>query len=284
MVSMVVLATVLFSTACKKDESSPSPTSTASGLLSATLNGVAFNPNDSVAGSMMNGMINISAFHNGDLLTISLRDTVAKTYLLEEGADNTTSAAAYLKAGASSAYTSNLWYSSNNKVVITKIDKVNKKISGTFTITVFDINLAGLDSLSFTSGSFTDVPYTTSLPPTAGGTFKVNIDGSLFAPSTATAFKGLGKISITGTNGSKSVGITVPDNVSAGTYALSFIGDYSAIYNPGNGTTLLLDDGSLTITNHSVSQKRIEGTFQFTCSDFSGNSAVLTNGEFSVSY
>ena len=100
--------------------------------------------------------------------------------------------------------------------------------------------------------------------------------------------KGNGKISIIGRRGNtENIGIVLPDNILPGTYDLDFFGDYVAIYNQDSSgnNAFASDSGTVTITTHNVTTKKIVGTFNFVGSSFfSPTTKNITNGTFDVTY
>jgi hypothetical protein len=175
------------------------------------------------------------------------------------------------------------------EVIVSSIDATKKTISGTFKLKVFRL----LDSKTriITEGVFDNLSYATTLPPAnTTDTFTVKIDGVTWKPQSiagaTTTLTGQLAIVATDATGAKAVGLTMPVNITAGTYDLDFFGlTYFGQYNP-NGTTFLpAQSGKMTILEHNTSTKRIRGNFNFVGKDLlASTTAQLTEGYFSVKY
>lgn len=139
---------------------------------------------------------------------------------------------------------------------------------------------------------------TTNDPPAGGGGgvteyFKASIDGNAF---TATSYdfsipQGLSDYRISGTDGSKSISIKVSSGtIKAGTYTIedatqgvqgiAVYGFYQ------DQTGQVSKSGSLTISKHDVTNKIIEGTFNFNVGDriSGGGQHTISNGSFVIDY
>ncbi len=264
------------------------------GDLRAKFNGTQWVANRMAAAARVGGLINITGFSiDSKVLTITLKDSGVHQYTID--LNSATNAAALVDSSLAdkSAFTTNQGSNasaSGGTLTITAIDVVNKKMSGTFSFKVFRF-VDGLQR-SVTEGSFTNISYSTTLPPAnTNDLFTVKIDGAVYTPPTilGLAVTALGNIAINGTDaqGVKTVALYFPINIVAGTYPLGSLGaDYYAQYNPNSTTFLLSTAGSLTITTHNTATKRITGTFNFTAASLFGTGAavVLTEGKFAVSY
>jgi hypothetical protein len=174
-------------------------------------------------------------------------------------------------------------------VDITSINTVAKTISGTFSFK------ASRDSdnaeINITEGSFTDIPYKDGaiLPPSvAADTFHVKIDGTLFTPYaiSGNAILSNHTIMVQGSDSAalKTVALTMPDNITPGSYSMDGI-TYYGLYNNGD-SSLGPVSGTLEILEHNTSTKRIRGKFDYKAeSPVDPNiAASLTEGYFSVVY
>ncbi len=176
---------------------------------------------------------------------------------------------------------------SGGTVTITSIDTVNKKLSGTFSMNVY--RPIDQTQKQITEGTFSNISYeTTALPPAnAKDTFRVKIDGSDFSVSSITGIVAINKINISASNSdiSKTVGLSFPSNITAGSYTFTSFGpDYIGQYNVGN-SYLSGNSGTLTILENNTSTKRIRGNFNFDAKEIAGSqTATLTEGYFSVVY
>jgi hypothetical protein len=173
-------------------------------------------------------------------------------------------------------------------VRVSKIDTTRKTISGTFNGKLY----RALDGKTrmITEGVFENLSYTTTLPPVnSKDTFRVKIDGAGWTPQSVTgaAISFTNQLSIVANDATatKTVGITMPLNITPGTYNLDFFGlTYIGQYNLGS-TYLASQSGKLTILEHNVSTKRIRGNFNFVGKELLGpQTAQITEGYFSVIY
>jgi hypothetical protein len=179
---------------------------------------------------------------------------------------------------------------------------------GTITITEFDLeagvlkatfNFTGTDPLNqlpdvveVTEGSFT--AYFEGVPG-ANNTFTANIDGAAYAPDDlvveTSVVNQYPRVTITTTKDDKRMVLTFPLTVTEGTFEMGtevVIGDeIVATYTPMVGTsiTYVSIPGSLVITNYDLANGIIEGTFNFTGRDATGQDPTIyqiTGGEFLV--
>ncbi len=288
--SMCSLLTMFISCSKSDDSSStPAPNPTpSSGLLTAKINGAAWAPSaDSATASLINGEINITGVaRDGKTITITLTDTVTGTYDL--GNSGMHAGVYQTSPSASSSYNSNYgpWDGTVNTLTIASIDKTNKKMTGTFSFKAYNFSIN--DSITISEGAFNNLPYVTSIGGTGNNTFSVDINGTPYVPTLISGVVSGGNINIVASanSGSQSVGIYVPETITPGTYTFAPFGTYNAQYNPNSSTFLLVDNGTITITQHNTVLQKIVGTFSFTASEFGGGTATanLTNGSFTIFY
>lgn len=222
---------------------------------------------------------------------MTLNGSTTGTYLLDQ---NSLSAGNFIDGNSSNtfAYATNQGTDTSQaggKVIVTEIDATNKTISGTFQFKVF--REMDDQQLVITEGVFYKIPYVTSLPPAVStDTFFVKVGGVGWSPPSITATISMGSLIVAASeqNGSRSVGLVVPSAVTPGNYNMDFAsGAFFGEYNP-NSTTFLVSDntGTIQIIENNTSTRRVKGTFQFPATDISGSgqTAVLTEGSFSVGY
>jgi hypothetical protein len=278
--------------ACQK-EISGDVTTGVTGNFKAKIDGTQWVADKAAAASRFGGLINITGISNDKkLLTITLTDSGVHHYTLDQNSFN---AGAFVDSNLSNtnAFTTNQGTTagqSGGDLTITSIDTAHKTISGTFSFKVYR-QMDGLQR-NFTEGSFTNISYATTLPPASStDTFHVKIAGSLWTPPSVASISAAGVIAISGTDAtaSKTVGLTMPSNITPGIYALDFFGlTYLGQYNPDSDPThsKISTAGTLTILEHNTATKRIRGTFQFHAEELLNplNSVELTEGYFSVTY
>lgn len=314
LVAFLVTAITLISlTSCQKEVSfepnyngnnngGNSGTTSSTGTFKAKINGGAWQAASTTqSATIISGVINISGISsNGQLITISTMGDTVGTYDLSGGPAES-GAAAYQPdyTKPANSFTSNASddpASANGKLIITKIDTDKKIITGTFEAKVF--NFVDGTSYTITEGSF-ELTYMTTIPTTGGSgnpssdaSLKATIDGTAWQAQNVTGFDVQGKIMINGTTTdvSKTIGITVPNTIVAGTYSFTQFGDYMALYNVGPNINSIVSyssaSGTLKITEHNKSTKKITGTFDFKGEVFTDatKKADITSGSFSVTY
>ena len=271
----------------------------ATGNLKAKIDGTQWVANSAEGASRMLGLINIGGRSTDrKYLTITLTDSGVHNYTLD---NNSMNAAAYIDSNLSNAlnFTTNQGVGPGDAggfVNISSIDATNKRISGTFSFRVF--RQADGAQRTLTEGSFTNLPYATTLPPGAAtDTFRVKIAGTLWVPPTVFASQTPAapqlspQIAITGTStdGTKSVGMFMPATITPGSYTFDIFGGvYLGLYNPDTDPNHSQGamTGTLTILSHNTSTRRIRGNFAFHAQALLNPalSTELTEGYFSVNY
>lgn len=294
------LLTILTLTACQKEISfdpsnpaNPNPPST--GSMKAKFDGNQWIADKAAGASRMQGLINITGYSKDrKILTITLTDSGVHKYIL---ADQTMNAAALIDSNDANPYAlvSNQGTyptTSGGEVNVTAIDTAKKTISGTFAFKMYrDIDNK---KVTVTEGTFTNLTYTTTLPPSAASdTLRVKIDGATFSPQSVTGvlIPTMSQIAVNATTStaSKTVGLVFPSNITPVTYTLDFFGlTYIGQYNPDNDPmhSKASVSGSLTILEHNTATRRIRGNFNFRGEELlnPANFALLTEGYFSVTY
>ncbi len=302
-----LMMTILLIAACSKEISletdnpynpnnplPPSPIEV-TGEMKAKLEGAQWVANRAAGAARMQGLINITGMSTDKkIFTITLTDSGVHRYILS---DLTMNAAALLDSSeaAPMTYTTNQGNyptDAGGEVRITAIDAQKQTISGTFSFKLFR-EMDGARK-TVTEGSFTNLKYTTTLPPSAASnTFRVKIDGAAWAPASVmgVSVPMMNQIAVNATtaNGSKSVGLVFPNNIAPGSYTLDFfgmtyIGQYNPDTNPAHSKAAV--SGTLTILEHNSTTKRIRGNFHFRGEELlnSRSFSDLSEGYFSVKY
>ncbi len=284
-ITVVLLSVVIGAgiTSCQKDHTNPDP-----GTLIATIDGSQFIANKAAVAEISSDVIAIvGQSADGGQIILRVKDSGVHVYTLN--INSPTNVGAY-SVNNEYAYTTNQGNTdaeSGGTLSITSIDVANKKITGTFSMKMY----RQLDSkqITITEGVFTNISYDTEGLPAANAkdTFNVKADGTPFPGYSITGIAAFGKINISVSNKdvSKTIGLSFPTNVTAGTYTFSSFGpDYIAQYNIGS-SYLTGDSGSVTILEHNTTTKRIKGSFNFHASELMGSkTSQLTEGYFSVVY
>ena len=182
-------------------------------------------------------------------------------------------------------------YTDSAVIAITEINTQNKTISGTFQFTGIrfaDETGDTVEIKTFTNGSFTNLSYAADTVSPPNNTFSATVNGANYVATNVTGIDMMGNISIIGRRGNiENIAINVPNNITPGTYSMSFMGTYNGMYtidNSGMGS-FMSDTGSITISSHDTVNNKIIGTFNFNAGSlFSDDEYSITNGTFSVEY
>jgi Family of unknown function (DUF6252) len=301
--TIIVLSGIIILNSCQK-EVDPSilgnTNNPATGNFKAKIDGTQWVANSATGASRMLGFITINGRSTDKkYVTIAVRDSGVHNYTLDE---NSLNVASYIDSNLTNTFN----FSTNQGVNpgdaggvvnITSIDAVNKTVSGTFSFRVF--RQFDNTQRTLTEGSFTNIPYLTSIPPTSStDTFRVKIAGTMWVPPVVVASKTpalppqlLPQITVTGTSsdGTKSVGMFMPDNIVPGNYTFDlFAGTYLGLYNPDTNPNNSQGamSGTLTILSHNTTTRRIRGNFNFHAEALLNPLLFteLTEGYFAVSY
>ncbi len=103
---------------------------------------------------------------------------------------------------------------------VTEIDEANKTISGTFVCKI-KRTVPEEKEVIIKDGSFTKITYTTEPGSNPENEFSAKVDGANFPASTAGGVQAFGKLTLNfAKSNADAIGITVPDDISTGTYTL----------------------------------------------------------------
>jgi hypothetical protein len=263
-------------------------TSPGAGSFTATIDGGKFTGDKLAAATISSGVIAVTGLSvNGEEIVLRVADSSVHQYTLKIG--SASNVGVYSKDTAY-AFATNQGISadqSGGTMTITSIDTAKKTLSGTFSMKVYR-QFDGKQKV-ITDGVFKNISYqTVAIPPAnASDTFRVKVDGVQFPVYSVTGISVFVKINISASNQdiSKTVGISVPSNVTVGTYTFSTFGpDYIGQYNVGT-SYLSASSGTITIVEHNTTTKRIRGTFNMNAAEIMGTkTATLSEGYFSKTY
>jgi hypothetical protein len=240
--------------------------------------------------SSQNGGITISGIDNtNQSISIFLNDTVTGVYPLNA---NTVNIAVYIDGNSANPHSFTSSQSTDTtqaggEVTLTDIDTAGKTISGTFQFNVYRKSDGQVNKI--TQGQFNKIPYSVS-PAQANysDTFYVQIDSLNWAAPQVLASAPTGQFVVGGASldGSQSVILIMPQNITPGNYTLSYAaGTYLGQYDPNDSTSLEAQGtGSLQILENNSVDGRLRGSFSFLAQPFSGTtpSVQLSGGYFSV--
>ncbi|MGH1434861.1 MAG: DUF6252 family protein [Lewinella sp.] len=280
---LLLCTTSLLFLGCNEDDG-PS----ISGTMTATVNGESWEA-EMPAGSYQQSRMGIAGTSTDDMTIVISLDyptLEATSFQLNQGS---LSAIAYTESTGATAHTSNGSAQAGGNVVITSVDTANMLISGTFESLCF--RAVDQSEVDITDGVFTDITYTETLNPTDDSMLSVDIDGQPWTAVSVTGGVSFGRLSISASDQAvdQTVGFSLPEDISAGTYSFQLFGTVTGLYNINNPTlvTYGATSGTLTISSHDLANKTISGTFDFEAADDGGtgtNTVSLTNGEFSLAY
>mgnify|MGYP003641807602 CR=1 FL=1 len=177
---------------------------------------------------------------------------------------------------------------------------------GTITITEFDLELGILKATFAFTGTdplnqapdvveVTDGSLTIFFEgvPGANNMFRANVDGTAYTPEniaiTTAVFNQYPTITITTTVGDQRMVITFPATITEGTHQMGtavvdgdeIVGTYTPVV--GTSITYVSNPGVINITNYDMAAGIIEGTFNFTAVDGTGQDPTIyqiSGGEF----
>lgn len=279
--SLLLLTVSLTMVSCgdEKEEDNPKPEAS----LTAKIDGIDWVATETGASYAQN-KFNLTGKKGDVILTFTLSN-IAESGKGAFPLSTTNVSALYDPTLGVSAFTSNANGGGIGNVTITAVDKQDSTVTGIFSATV--INPVNGNTKEISNGKFSHIRYTTTLPETSGNTMSAKVDGTLWEPPRVFGYTVNNRISIYGTtqDGSRSLSVTFSPTIAPGTYSISTFGEVAGSYNPNATTFMGADSGSLTITEHDISGKRITGTFSFEASVLGGTgTASITEGTFSVGY
>jgi len=233
------------------------------------------------------GSISISGFKaTGETFTINVDGTTTGTYPANSNI------IVYQSAGTEFGYMGTHPTDENantGSIIITSINSANNTISGTFSFTGYwtDYDDDTVAPKEFTNGVFTNIPYTTTNP--TGDTFDATLNGNVFNDTDILVAEiSLNEqtfISVAAENlNGDSITVSVRDNITAGTYAISgattdVVQVNFAPVTEDFGTPA--SSGSVTITEKTAT--RIKGTFNGIVI-IGDDTFTITGGSFDVEY
>lgn len=289
---------LVFFTACQKETSIENSNNTngsgVTGDFRAKINGTQWVANQVAKADRAQGLITLMGQSNdGKSLVITLTDSGVHDYVVDE---NTFNSAAYMTSATAaplSTNQSNLDSLAGGVVKVTALDTANKKISGTFSFKVYrmtDSAKANITQGVFTNLSYAAAPVTPNPPTTSADTFSVKVDGAQFDVASLTKALNMGTINIMAVSagGGKSITLLMPATITAGTYPLDGSAGVVATYNTTTMpiTAYIFTSGSLVVTSHNTTTRRLRATFSGAATDLTGANPdkQFTQGVIAVTY
>lgn len=282
---LIILTLILGFGSCKKDDSSSSPTTTAS-VMSAKIDGVSWTSlSNQTTSSILNHAstcTGIAADSSRINFTILQNVALNGTYNIGFTSGNV---ATYATTSTSVVWLSNGDPTCTGTLKVTGLNPTTKRISGTFSFKGY--RASDNTYKNITTGVFTNVPYQTGIS-NGSNTFNVKIDNVNWVPTFITGYSSIGFINVeaSGLGLDKSVLLFFPDTIMAGTYSLGGPNSFNAYYSPDTISTFIATNGTLSISSHNTTTKKIIGTFNFNAVDAIGGVTThsITNGAFNIIY
>lgn len=156
LLSVAILAIFTFS--CDKEDVEDTVASLSDATMTATVNDTAWTTATRVTklfDSPVETFVITGTSLEGKIMAITIKGTEAKTYTTSTSIDSLSA-----QVGAAWRANSKNYFSKNGTVQLTKVDKTNKKISGTFSFNM--ISTTDLEGFPVVSGTFKDLSYTAS--------------------------------------------------------------------------------------------------------------------------
>lgn len=272
---LLVLAILVVS--CKKDEKENTTVNLAATGMHASIDGTAWHAENTECILSKSG-ITIKGVGQGiPAVSFIITDTIQGTHMLNINSDNI----GFLVDGPIQ-YTTFDDAFAHGSVIFSSINMVDSLISGNFDF--IGHSMYNNTYSSVTNGVFTNLPLTVNLDNTSDSLI-VDIEGETFFADLVSAQLESGTLSISGSDedNTQTVVIRMPYDTPTGTYQFSELGSFTATYT--TDSTWVSQSGVLNITKNNVTNKHVEGTFEFEGKEFhTGNLKSFTNGIFTVDY
>lgn len=181
---------------------------------------------------------------------------------------------------------------SNGSVRITSINTARKTVSGTFSFTGHYMDPEqNLPTAAFTNGTFTNIPYTGTIPGGGGPGeepgddeeyFNATIEGQATEFTTFLTNPQMGMLQLVGSGEGRTIQLVINQNVTPGTYALG-AGIPSGMVTI-DSNMYMSTGGSIVIQSNTDGW--IKGTFQFNAVNpiTPGTTVSVTAGSFNLEY
>lgn len=259
------------------------------GSFRAKIDGVQWSANSIKSATKIGGVISITGSNtDGKMIVLRVADSGVHNYTITNTSLSNVGVYTDSAIAPSAALTTNQWFidSTYGTINITRIDSVNKTMTGTFKIYVFR-SLDGIKR-NITEGVFTDISYGVATPPpSSSDSFTVKVNGTEFIETSFTGISSMGDIDFVAINAAgATVGITLSDTITPGTYSMDMAGEAYGLYNPNSSTFLISSAGTLTVLEHNTTTHRIRATFSFTAVSLvgGGTPVQMTEGYLSGIY
>lgn len=281
---LLFLSTIAFS--CGKDKSEdPSPDNARDGEIVAVAGSNTFRAPSATAALTATGII-INGFSNTNnkvsSIAIGLIANKIGTYTI--GSNSSLHLATYnVTTGSSTIMYASISDKAQGQVVLEAIDTINNTISGSFN---FILGSQSNETINISKGVFSKIPYADEyFEPYLDTKITAKVDGATaFSPHFTSFYRtGFETIAINGTHDGQGIFFTIPSEIAEGIY--NFNGDrYRGNYNISS-VSYDFTGGTIVISQHDKTNKKIKGTFQFSGLKYGTSSTVsITEGIFEGRY
>ncbi|WP_026451280.1 DUF6252 family protein [Aequorivita capsosiphonis] len=238
--------------------------------LQANIDNNFYASNDARASLNDDGSLTIQGFTQLETLTLQLSQLAEGNFTIAEGRPNY----AVFQGLGGNTYSSRP--DGEGMITISEVNEANKTLTGTFRFNAF---LPGIDTIYVSKGVLHNISYAGAeiTDPTNAGTFSAKVNGDTFTPLSVSANDTGNTLVIAGVGANSQIVISMPSNVEPDAYTIPRSG-FNAKYQDADGLDTT-EEGLITILEHNISERTIEGTFSFVT-----NRSEITVGAFNVTY
>lgn len=262
---------------------------------------------DSIRATLsLDNQFEISGKMGDALITLAVVDAAEATFLLDTTDSNLNYGLFLNDVLGENPYITEVLYGGSGKLVITDLDRTNRKVSGKFNFIAKRIardelgnpildgsGLPSLETIVITLGSFNDITLELENDGNPADSFFALTDGDNFNPTSLSLIETMvgnePMFSIMAKKANNEmIRIDLPKYLGDGTFDMERISDGTkliGIYNDGvGGDNLTSNPGTITLTQFNIETGFLVGTFSFTATDplnESGTAVAVTEGSFS---
>jgi len=274
--------------------------------FTANVDGEIFTSSEGFA-AIAGGRLSITGTNStGDVIVLSVLNFDEEQNTYDLSAMTSIGSGTYLENGADNSFNS-LLEGGSGSLTITDFDQQNSTISGIFNFIGIQESIDGdvitTETINITAGEFTNliVSGVSDVPDSNNGNFfNALIDGEVFSPDSAQAssltLNGVTSVIVSAIDSStgQSIGLNFSGGITVGTFDLVSLplgNEYTATYSPDINNAEIINTpvantgSTVTIDRYDETTGEIEGSFQFTAGDPTGQSDItfeITEGEFSL--
>lgn len=285
-ISLLAVMMLFLGVSCNKMDDTipitPSPTNNFTTPFKCKIDGKDWSPS-AVTAIVSNNLIMIGGETDyGQSMVLSLRASKEGTYYLNN-ATGFSMATFKQDVDLPRVFTTNGEAKGGGTLIISKLDTVNHKISGSFSFLLVDPQ-TGYER-NITAGVFTDIKYQDQKNV---GTMTGTVDGVNWAASSILITKRSNKrMAVAGrsTDG-RTVELVFPQDVFPGLHPIAASGSYTAQYQFNFLYNFQSTVGNLFIGSHDAVNKRLQGAFDYIGNDPTGQFTNISigNGQFDLVY